>query len=201
MRLLALLSAAVALALSAAPASAATKVKTVDAEVVFKNGNRPGDPGNCSAITFVQWRDVPGTVSAKVIWTRDDSEHSMSKEAPFDDVYTWVATYTVQPGYHWISIGKSWVDGFPVNDCSALRDRIRAAYDTTAAKAELTVEVDPKVCNAAKKAAAARRKSVSSLQKQLNAATSAKAKKRLRAKLTTAKSKRAKAIKRVKSVC
>jgi hypothetical protein len=64
----------------------------VDGEVVFAYAQRPGDPGNCSAIVFVQWADVPGTVSAEAFYLWRGEEHSKVSEPPFDDTYEWVAT-------------------------------------------------------------------------------------------------------------
>ena len=96
--------------LSATTASAATEVKTVKGEVVFAYGQRPGDPGNCSAIVFVKWPDQPRTVSATAFYTFKGQERSQVAAPPFNDTYEWVATYTVTPGYHWIQAGKSWKD-------------------------------------------------------------------------------------------
>lgn len=200
MRLLAVLSVVLAVACSATAASAATKVKTVDAEIVFANANRPGDPGNCSSVVFGRWRDVPRTISATVYYLWRGSEYSKSGAAPWDDTYTWVATYTVEPGYHWIAISTSWSDGPNPNDCSEQVVRAKERY-SVAARAELTIEIDPAECKAAKKAAATWVDKVNAVRAQLRKATTAKAKKKLGAKLTTVKGKRARAVKRVAEVC
>jgi hypothetical protein len=73
--------------LSATSASAATEVKTVKGEVVFAYGQRPGDPGNCSAIVFVKWPDQPRTISARAIYTFNGQERSQVAAPPFNDTY------------------------------------------------------------------------------------------------------------------
>lgn len=186
--------------LSVAPASAKTVTKTVDGEVVFKYGQRPTDPGNCSAIVFVQWADVPGTTNATAHYTFNGKDGSQTREAPFDDTYEWVATYTVQPGYHWIQVGKGWSDGPRPNTCQGTSDKQRTLFGTEAT-VDLTIEIDPKLCKDAQKKLTARKKAVNAIKKQLRSATTQKAKKRLNAKLTKAKTKRGKAHKKVVELC
>jgi hypothetical protein len=189
------------MALSAMPASAATtKVKTVPAEIVFANGNRPGDAGNCSAIVFGRWRHVPNTISATVEYTWKGEAHSKTGTPPWDDIYEWVATYTVEPGYHWIAISQSWRDGPLPSDCSDMVETARQRYSTTAV-AKLTVEIDPAKCKAATDRAKARRRAVNGLRAQLRSAETARAKNRLRARLENAKERRSKAIARMKAAC
>ena len=188
------------MAVMAPSATAATKVKTVDGELVFANGQRPGDPGDCSAVTFVQWADVPGTVSAKAIYTYTGEERSTSAAPPFDDTYKLVADYQVPAGHHWIAVGKGWINGPGVRTCEDVRERHRQIFGTEA-RVELTIEIDPAACNAAKAKLAARKKAVSNLSSQLRKASTQKAKKALRSKIAKAKTKRAAAAKRVKAVC
>jgi hypothetical protein len=107
----------VLMAVMAPTASATTKEKTVKGEVVFAHGQRPGDPGDCSAIVFVKWADVPGTVSARAIYTFNGSERSESLPAPFNDTFKFVADYQVPAGYHWIAVGRSWANGPVANTC------------------------------------------------------------------------------------
>jgi hypothetical protein len=121
-------------------------------------------------------------------------------DAPWDDTYTWVATYTVDPGYHWIEISTSWSDGPRPNDCSSQVATAKERYSTQA-RAELTIEIDPAQCKAAKKAASTWLDKVKSVRAQLRKATTTKAKEKLSAKLTTVKGKRARAVKRVTAVC
>ena len=200
MRLLAVLCAALAVAITAPAATAATKVKTVPAEIVFKNGNRPGDPGNCSALVFGRWKDVQGTVAATVHYLWRGSEYSKSGEPPWDDTYTWVATYTVDPGYHWLEISTSWADGPRAIDCCSQIETYKERYSVEA-RAELTVEIDPAKCKAAKKAVTKWRGRVNELKAALNDATTKRAKKRLNAKLTSAKAARSRANKRAGELC
>jgi hypothetical protein len=121
--------------LSATSASAATEVKTVKGEVIFAHGQRPTDPGNCSAIVFVQWADQPGTVSAKAFYTWKGKEYSKVAESPFNDTYEWVATYTVPPGQHWIQVGKGWRDGPGVDTCEdAAAQRVHRQGEAQAAR-------------------------------------------------------------------
>ncbi len=189
-----------ALGLSATPAFAKTMEKTVDGEVVFKYGQRPTDPGNCSAIVFVQWADVPGTTNATAHYTFNGKDGSQTREAPFDDTYEWVATYTVQPGYHWIQVGKGWSDGPHPNTCQGTSDKQRTLFGTEAT-VDLTIEIDPKLCKDAQAKLTARKKAVNKLKKQLGNATTRKAKNKLSAKLKKAKTKRTNAQKHVGEVC
>lgn len=200
MRLLAALCAVLAMALMATPALAETKTQTVDAEIVFQNGNRPGDPGNCSAVVFGKWKDVPGTTAATIHYKWKGADYTKSGAPPWDDTYTWVASYTVEPGYHWIEISTSWSDGPVANDCSDAIATYKERYSTEA-EAELTVEIDPAKCKAAQKALTKWRGSVNRLKGQLRDATTKRAKKQLNAKLTSAKAKRARAQKRAGQAC
>lgn len=192
---------ALALALPGSAAAQETKTQTVSAEVVYTNGQRPGDPGNCSAVVFVKWADVPGTTAATAYYMFKGEERSKASTPPFDDTYEWVATYQVDPGFHWIQVGVSWSDGPAANDCSATREKYKTLISTEA-RVELQVPaVDEKACTAAKRARADRRKAVSKLQKKLRNAEGAKARKRINAKLKQAKTKRDNASARVKEVC
>ncbi len=192
---------ALALALAAPAAAQETKVVTVPGEVIYTNAQRPGDPGNCSAVAFVRWADVPGTISARAIYTRQGAEASEFRAAPFDDTYQLVATYTVQPGFHWIAVSRGWSDGPRPNDCSVTREKLKTIVGPPA-RVELTVPaVDAKACNAAKRNLTAQKKAVKRLQKQLKRASGKKAKKRTRAKLKKAKARRTKAAARVQRDC
>lgn len=186
--------------LTAATAAAKTEVKTVPGEVVFAFGQRPGDPGNCSAIVFVKWADVPRTVNARAIYTFNGKEGSQAAPPPFQDTYAWVATYTVPPGFHWIQVGKGWSDGPVANTCEGTSVKQRALFAPTA-RVELTVEIDPARCTAAKAKLAAQRKTVDRLKAQLKKAKSKKAKSRARAKLTKSRAKHATLSKTVRDLC
>ncbi len=190
-----------ALALAAPAAAQETVTRTVPAEVVYTNANRPGDPGNCSAVVFVKWADVPGTISAKAIYTWKGAETSEVKPPPFSDTYELVATYTVDPGFHWINVGRSWSDGPRPNDCSATREKYKTLIGPVA-RVELTLPgVDKAACAAAKRDTSTARKAVKKLQKKLKKASGAKAKKKLKAKVRKAKTKRTKAVARQKTAC
>lgn len=190
----------VALALPVASAGAKTVQKTVPGELVFAHAQRPGDPGNCSAVVFVQWTDVPGTTNATAHYVYRGAPGSKAGQAPFDDTYEWVATYTVSPGAHWIQLTVSWADGPIANTCESTSEKQRAVYSGPVT-VDLTVTLDPKLCVDAKAKLAARKKAVTALQKRLGDATTQKAKRKLRAKLTKAKAKRTTATTRVTEVC
>lgn len=190
----------VLMAVMAPSASAATKEKTVKGEVVFAHGQRVGDPGDCSAVVFVQWADVPGTTRATAFYTFKGEERSESAAPPFHDAYKLVAEYTVPAGHHWIAVGKSWSNGPVANTCEDTSEKQKQLIGTVA-RVELTVELDPAVCNTAKAKLRARRKSVDRLKSQLRKASTQKAKKTLRSKITKAAAKRAKAAKYVHDVC
>jgi hypothetical protein len=189
-------------ALTAPAAAAPTTTKTVDGEVIFEHGARPTDPGNCSAIVFVQWKDVPGTISATAHYLWREKEYSETRESPFDDHYEWVRTYDAPAGYHRIQVGKGWSDGPNPNDCSESSARQREAFGTEA-RVELTIqpEGDSKECAAALKDLRERNKRVRTLKGKIKAASTEKAKDKLRAKLAKAKRKRAKAAARVARLC
>lgn len=141
------LVAACAWLVGASPAAAATVVRTVPGTFVFQHGQSPTDPGNCSAVVFVQWVDVPGTVSATARYDAmvngSFGPQATTRPAPFDDTYTWVHTYTVAPGQHWIQISKGWRDGPGVDDCSGM-EALQHQHLGTTATVDLTVSVpDP----------------------------------------------------------
>jgi hypothetical protein len=181
-------------------ASAATKEKTVKGDVVFAHGQRVGDPGDCSAIVFVQWADVPGTTQATAFYTFQGEERSESLAPPFNDAFKLVADYAVPAGHHWIAVSRSWKNGPVADTCEGSSEKQRQLIGTTA-RVELTVEIDPAVCNTAKVKLTARRKSVDRLKSQLRKASSQKAKKALRSRIARAAAKRAKAAKHVREVC
>lgn len=196
----ALALAVVALAAATPLASAKTTTVTIPAEFVVLNGQRPGDPGDCSAIGFVKWPDRPGTVSARAIYTYEGSEASKTAVPPFDDTYEWVATYQVPAGFHWIAISKSWVNGSQPNTCESYVPKILALYGTTA-RVELEVEIDPRVCTAARARLATSQKRVTALAGQLQDASTARRRAALRAALERAKAKRTKAREAVREAC
>jgi len=200
-RPLVLAAAALAVVLSAAPASAQeTKTTTVPAELVFHHGNRPGDAGNCSAVVFGKWKDVPNTVSATINYTWRGEPYTKSGTPPWDDTYQWVATYTVEPGYHWIEISTSWRDGPLPSDCSDMIATYMERYSSTAT-ATLTVEIDQEACNAAKRGLTKARARVKARRASLRNAETGAPKRRARARLENAKRIRDRASQRVERVC
>lgn len=109
--------------------------KTVAAEIVIEHGSRPGKPGHCSAVSFAQWKKVPGTRSASVSYVFAERDYSKSGSAPFDNTYEWVRKYTAPGGSDRIQLGKSWVNGSKPNDCS----EAAAYYDEHYVKGALVV--------------------------------------------------------------
>jgi hypothetical protein len=191
---------AVLLALPASEAGARTKTMTVTGEFIVQNGQRPTDPGNCSAVGFGRWKDVPGTIGARVTKTTvKGKESSDFFKPPFNDTYTFIATYQVQPGYHWGAISHSWSDGPRPNDCSVSAGRVRALYQPTV-KVELTIEIDEKACKAAQAKVTKRKRAVSALQAKVSGAKGAR-KQRLRRQLKAAKRSRDKAVEAVGKAC
>jgi len=173
-RLAATLLALFALAAAApAAASAGTVTKTVPAQYVFVHGQNPADPGNCSAIVFAQWTDVPGTISALARYTglvdAAWGEQTESRPAPFDDTYKWVATYTVPAGSHWIQIGKGWRDGPGVDDCADMSAKQPALYRAPV-NVDLTIQESAGCVSAHRKADKATA-SIATLQKKLKQAS------------------------------
>jgi hypothetical protein len=202
-RLVATLAAVVvATAIGSGTASAATVTKTVPAEYAFVHGQKPTDPGNCSAIAFAQWADVPGTIAATAHYTSLSNgswgERTESRNAPFDDTYTWVTTYTVPSGSHWIALGKAWRDGPGVDDCSAGSVRQQAFYRPPVS-VELTIEEAP-ACVAVRSSATKATAAIASLKRQLKHA-SGKRKAALRKKLNRARSDLQRAQAGIKTRC
>ena len=202
---------ALALALfNSTPATAVepkTEVITVPAAVVFEKANEPGDPGHCAAIVFIQWQDVPFTLSATAFYTYKTEERSLTGKPPFDDHYNFVADFNVPSGSHWLAGPPSYSDGPVANDCSKAQLVQQERY-TQPARVQLTVEVqepvdttDPKACKDANKNLKKRNKAVSKLLGQLRKASGDKAKDRIRGKLAKAKRDRAKAVQRVAQDC
>ena len=184
--------------LVASGASASTTSKTLPATVAYLNGQNPTDPGNCSAIVFIQWPDVPHAVSWTVFYKRKGVETSEGASPPFDDVYKWVATYTVPAGSHWKAIGKSWSDGAQPNDCSEYIPKHQEIYGT---EAHVVVEIDTTACDTAKAKQKSARTAVTKAGKALKKAVSDKAKRRARAKLKKAQATQKKAAATVKTEC
>ncbi len=189
-----------AMALTASTASAATtKTKTVPGTVVFAHGQKAGKPGSCSAIVFVQWTNVPNTISARAFFKFQGQERSESRAAPFDDHYEWVAIYDVPPGAHWIQVSQSWRNGSKPSTCEDLEAKNKTIIGTEA-RVELTI-AESKACTNAKRNLTRRRAKVKSLEAALARATTKRARARLRAKLASARKLRNSAAKTVKRVC
>lgn len=192
-----LLLAGTALVVSVLVAPSAHAASTVQEEIEvpgtleWQRGQRPGDPGDCSSLGFVQWKDVPGTVSARVYYTFNGQERSQAGTPPFDDAITWVATYNVLPGYHWINISKSWRNGPGVATCEE-EQRRQQAIVTTPVRVVLTVEKDKTACVKAQEARKKAQGTVNRLKRRVQAA-SGNRKATLRVKLNGAKRKLAKA--------
>jgi hypothetical protein len=178
-------------------APAVTKKVTVPGTVVFRNGQRADKPGNCSAITFVEWKAVPGAVRATAYYLWKGAETSEARDAPFDNTYEWVVTYTVEPGKDWIAIGKSWGDGPRPNDCSDMLERTRGLYPNVQARVEVTVDNTVK-CNAARTRLIKAQTGLKKARARLKKAKSANGKRRERAsvKKHQAKVKKAQATQR-----
>jgi hypothetical protein len=145
-----LAAAAVALGvfMCAAPASSSADVetlkKTVDAKIVFEYGANPARPGNCSAVAFAEWKDVPGTKSALATTvTAAGKKIEVTASAPdFHDYNHTAREYFAPPGSHRIIIGAGWGDGPKPNDCglTSLKQRESLINPVTV---ELTFEGEP----------------------------------------------------------
>ena len=191
------------LGLLAATASAETETKTVKADVVFQYGNDPADPGNCSALVFVQWPDVPGTTGGTAFYLRQGKEASEGISLPYTDTVQWVIPYTVTPGYHWVNVSKSWRDGPGVNDCSAASGRQRAIIGTEA-RVELTVTVPKarsKACRVAKAASGVTRVKIKTLRAKLAKTTDKEDRAKLSKAITKTTAKHKVNLARVTTAC
>lgn len=180
-------------------AQASTKTVTVPGTLVFQNQQRPGDPGNCSAVGFVQWVDVPNTVGATAFYTFKGAERSKYAAPPFDDVYKLVATYTVTPGSHWIQVTRNWADGPRANTCEEGRKKLEALV-TNPVRVSLSVTIDDAACNVAKTTLAKRQSAVRRLQARVSGAKGEK-RARLKRALANAKKSRDKAKQKVTATC
>lgn len=197
---LSILCVSVATALPVSPAAAKIRTETVPATWVFAHANRPGDAGNCSAVVFAQWSRREGATSAKVNYTYSGKPTTKVVAAPFNSTYTLVATYTAPAGTDWAQIGKGWRDGGTPDDCSATSAKQRTIFGPTVT-VDLTFEIDEAACRAARTTLTARSRTVSRLQTKLKKATTTKAKRSVRASLTTAKRAKASWTKKVASLC
>jgi hypothetical protein len=191
-------------------AAAETKVKTVPGEVVFLNKNRPNDPGNCSAVVFVMWKNPPLRVDAipiawKVFYEFKGVKYSRVTAPPFNDVTKYVAEYRVPDGKHWLNVGYSSVDGSVPNDCSSKTAKYKELFSVVA-RVEITLDlkeppIDQAKCKAARAGLRARNKAVGKQLGKLRKASTPSAKSRIRENLAKAKVKRAQAAQRVNQVC
>lgn len=209
----ALLAVAAALAIATwapATATAKTEVRDAPAQLVFRNGARPDDPGNCSAAAFVMWQEPRATVRAfpvawRVFWTVNGRARSKDVRPPFDDTFRWVIDYQVPGGSHWTNVGITWSDGPRPNDCSSYSVRQQAMIDP-AVRVEITWELqdprtDPARCRAARATLRARNRAVGRLLGALRNATSDRQRARIRTQLTRARNQRAQAAQRVARAC
>ena len=205
-----------ALALLAGPPSIAmaeTKVVTVPGTIVSQWKFNPNNELQCSALSFVKWKDPDYKVSEKfpIAWqafyTASGEERSISGTPPFDDLITFLgATYAVGGNSHWLNVGfASRVGAGAADGCEDLRDAQETALSGPA-RVEITFELkDPPVNK--KKCAAARadlrkaNKAVGKLLGKLRRADSADEKSRIREQLAKAKDKRADAAQKVDKVC
>lgn len=205
-----------AVALLAGPPSVATaeqKVVTVPATVVSQWKFNPTNDLQCSALTFVKWKDPDYKVSEKfpIAWrafyTQNGVEGSVTGTPPFGDLTEFLgATYAVGGDSHWLNIAYgSKVGAGAVDGCADMRDRLQAAF-TSPARVEITFElkdppVDQKKCKKARAELRERNKAVGKLRGKLRRADSSRAKDRIREKLAKAKDKRADAAQKVNKVC
>ena len=199
---LAAVIAALLLLPSATALAQTTKTVTVPGTVVFQHGAKPTDPGNCSAIVFVQWTNDAKlkVLSARAVYTWAGAEESEIRQAPFDDTYDWVRIYTVPPGSHWIAVTKSWADGPHANDCGDMNATHQAQIPNRQARVELTVD-NTAACAAARTKLTKASRAVSKAQTARSKAKSAKAKRRAGAKLRSARAGKKKADKAVTAEC
>ncbi len=189
---------------AAADAQTKTKTKTIDASVVVNHGQRPGDPGNCSAIAFAQWKHVPNVTSATVHFAVKTSgaprPESVTRPGPaFDNHLVFVATYDVPPGADWVAFGKNWRDGPGVDTCEASAIKLNDAI-VRPVTVDLTITIDPVACSAARKRQSAKQKAVKKLQGRVSGAKG-RQKARLKRALKAAKKSRDAAKAKVAEVC
>lgn len=168
-RALGLLVLVAALAVPLSTAQARTTTKTVPGTVVFANGQKPSNPGNCSAIVFVQWKDVPNTVSATAFYLFKGKEYSKASPSPFNDTYSWVVKYVVPAGSHWIQVGKGWSAGPVANDCSGTSAKQKGLFGTQA-RVVLTIDADAAACEAAKAQVTKLEKKIADLTRRIKRA-------------------------------
>lgn len=158
---------------------AANVVKTVPGTLEIRNGQNPTDPGNCSAVAFIAWADVPGTISATAKWEQfldgGWGMRSKTEQPPFNDTYNFIANYQVSPGLHWIFIGASWADGPLPNDCSDMAARTPNGF-RGAITVELTIP-ESAACVKAKRNVTKLTKSVKSLKSKVKKSSGSKKKK------------------------
>jgi hypothetical protein len=187
----------------AADAVAQSKTVTVPGTLVFEHGENPDDPGNCSAIIFAQWSHDPQlkVISARAVVFPPEGERSTSKDAPFDDTYTWVLTYTAPAGTHRIAIGKSWGDG-PVipNDCSDANAVHLSQWPNHEARIELTVDTTA-ACTAAQKRVTAVSRDLLKARTKLAQASTSSSRRRAAAKVRSALAAKGRADAAAKAAC
>lgn len=204
MRRLLMALALLSLVVVPAAADAETRTKTIDATVVVNHGQRPGDPGNCSAIAFAQWKHVPNVKSATVQYAVKTSgaprKESESRSGPaFDNHFVFVATYDVPPGSDWVAFGKSWADGPIADTCEAKAIKLSGII-VRPVTVELTIEIDRVACLAARKKHSAKQTAVTRLQRRVSGAKG-REKARLKKALKAAKKSRDAAKAKVAELC
>lgn len=210
--------------LIAAPGADAKEVKTVtQTPVLFAHATREGNPGNnCYALAYVRFGAVPATTTSATAAVSSPSlgSPSFTRPAPaFDDrVQLYAASsggpesfFTAPAGTHQVLLGDaSYQAGFGPNgapaDCADLEQNLRRLFPPTATLTITYTAPDgpaapSAACTSAKSSYKAQDKLVKRYTKQLKKAKKASSRKRLKARLKTAKSRRSAAQKRVTKNC
>jgi hypothetical protein len=168
---------------SAASAQTVTKTVTIPGTAVFQHGANPSKPGNCSALTFVQWTNPAGATVTRATAKMKSygREVVVTAEGPaFHDTTDWVKVYTVTPGAHWILMGKSWADGPIANDCADMNVKHQENWDRSfPVTVDLTID-NSATCTKAQAALKKARTGLTKARSRLKKAKSSKAKARQR---------------------
>ncbi len=159
----------VGVALPASIAEAKTTAKVVPAIVVFGHGQNPDKVGNCSAVVFVQWVDVPNTVSARAFYTFNGKNYNKAAGPPFQDTFSLVIDYVAPVGAHRIQVGAGWAAGPKPNDCSATSEKQKTLFGTTAT-VEVVIDVEKAKCDKANERVAKTQKKIADLTRAIKKA-------------------------------
>lgn len=135
-----------------------TVIRTVPATFEFRGEYwyTSGGTPQCAYATFVRWASVPGVTKAAAKYRYRHAvaadaggpfaDTTTERQPPYDNSYTFGASYQVDPGYDWIVV--NWVSGGMATCADSQARQQRMVDQSAGATVELTIAVErPRVAS------------------------------------------------------